>query len=172
MRLDRLTPAHVRRAMRIYLDLAWPQDSGGSPRIRVEDFDRVFREDGVHAGDLLAHPMLVAPHEECAARFPDLLGWSRRIRVQTVARESNPGMHEILTEFESWTGVPLLAATPFRLPNEPLVSSPLDALRAFRLLGADHAALGRYLVANDHVAQMDGNLLDADKPALDARESW
>lgn len=34
MRLDRLTPAHVRRAVRIYLDIAWPA-GGPAPRFRA-----------------------------------------------------------------------------------------------------------------------------------------
>lgn len=33
MRVDRLTPAHIRRAMRVYLELAWPADQEGEPRI-------------------------------------------------------------------------------------------------------------------------------------------
>ena len=32
MRLDRLTPAHVRRAVRIYTELAWPEGCGAEPR--------------------------------------------------------------------------------------------------------------------------------------------
>ncbi len=36
MRLDRLTPAHVRRAVAIYLDLAWPASSKSKPRVGAE----------------------------------------------------------------------------------------------------------------------------------------
>ena len=55
------------------------------------------------------------------------------------------------------TGIPALAAAPFRLPDEPLVSSPLDALRTFRVLGADFAALDRFLVRNpDHTPTTGG----------------
>lgn len=39
MRLDRLTPAHVRRAIRIFLEHAWPPDRGPKPKLRVEDFE-------------------------------------------------------------------------------------------------------------------------------------
>ncbi|MFN8176998.1 MAG: carbamoyltransferase C-terminal domain-containing protein [bacterium] len=111
-----------------------------------ESFGALFCDERADVGDLRHHPVYVTPTDESAARFPQLVGWGRRIRVQTVARESSPGLHDILREFQSWTGLPLLAAAPFRLANEPLVSSPLDAVRTFRLLGADHAALGRFLV--------------------------
>lgn len=39
MRLDQLTPAHVRRAVEIYLREAWPPGAGGEPRITVADLE-------------------------------------------------------------------------------------------------------------------------------------
>lgn len=39
MRLDRLTPAHVRRAIGIYLAHAWPEDRPGTCRVGVGDFE-------------------------------------------------------------------------------------------------------------------------------------
>lgn len=39
MRLDELTPAHVRRAVGIYLELAWPGDEFPRPRITVKDLE-------------------------------------------------------------------------------------------------------------------------------------
>lgn len=109
-------------------------------------------EDAETLPDLLDHPRLVTPRADFASRYPDLLAWGRRVRVQSVSAASNPRLFEVLTEFQSWTGLPLLAAAPFRLPNEPPVSSPADAVRAFRVLGLDHAAIGRYLV---HTAEAD-----------------
>jgi CheY-like chemotaxis protein len=37
MRLEQLTPAHIRRAVSIYLEIAWPAGSPGSPRITEND---------------------------------------------------------------------------------------------------------------------------------------
>lgn len=39
MRLDRLTPAHVRRAVAIYLEHAWPSDQPGTPKMGAEVLD-------------------------------------------------------------------------------------------------------------------------------------
>ncbi len=39
MRLDRLTPAHVRRAVQIFLDLAWPAGYEGVPTMTVTDLE-------------------------------------------------------------------------------------------------------------------------------------
>lgn len=38
MRVSELTPDHVCRAIEIYLDLAWPADGLGEPRMRAADF--------------------------------------------------------------------------------------------------------------------------------------
>jgi len=39
MRLEHMTPAHVRRAFSIYLASAWPEGSTGRPKLGVEDFE-------------------------------------------------------------------------------------------------------------------------------------
>jgi len=116
--------------------------------IREECFDDWLDAGGLDPARLRSAPGLVTPTERFARECPDLIGWRGCARVQTVSAQMNPRLHEILAEFETWTGLPLLATAPFRLPDEPLVSSPRDALRTFRLLGPDFAAIGRCLVGN------------------------
>jgi predicted NodU family carbamoyl transferase len=118
--------------------------------IRAEAFPRYFRADGAHSLDLQCQPALVTPTEEFLEEFPGFQRTNGRVLVQTVTRAGNPRLHELLTEFESWSGLPFLAAAPFRLPNQPLVARPRDAVRVFRLLGADYAALGPFLVPSFH----------------------
>ena len=86
-----------------------------------------------------------------ALRCPELVAGTGHVKVQTVCPDSNPGLCELLREFESRTGFPCLAVAPFRLPDEPLVSSPREALRTFRLLGADVAAFGRFLLTAEEI---------------------
>jgi carbamoyltransferase len=118
--------------------------------IREEAFSHYFHAAGAHGLDLQCQPALVPASAEFAATYPELLGWRGRVLVQTVARTTNPRLHDLLLEFESWSGLPFLAAAPYRLPNQPLVASPRDAVRVFRLLGADFAALGPFLVPSFH----------------------
>jgi carbamoyltransferase len=110
-----------------------------------------FETDGLDPATFRTAPGLAAPRARFRDDCPDLAGWDGRVVVQTVSASATPELHRILTEFEAWTGIPVLAAAPFRLPDEPLVSSPRDALRTFRLLGADLAVLGPFLVANPDV---------------------
>ncbi|ABW15668.1 Carbamoyltransferase [Parafrankia sp. EAN1pec] len=52
-------------------------------------------------------------------------------RVQTLADADNPAVHELLLEFQRLTGVPMVINTSFNLRGEPIVETPMDAVRAF-----------------------------------------
>jgi carbamoyltransferase len=67
-------------------------------------------------------------------------------RVQTVSRADNALLHELLTEFDRLTSVPVLLNTSFNGPGEPIVETPVDALRTFLRRGLDVVALGRTIV--------------------------
>src|SRR5690554_5505350 len=67
-------------------------------------------------------------------------------RPQLIRRGVNPGYYDILKEYEKLSGIPSLINTSFNMHEEPIVSSPEDAVRAF-LQGALHyLVLGPYLV--------------------------
>jgi carbamoyltransferase len=44
------------------------------------------------------------------------------------------------------TGVPVLLNTSFNIQGEPIVESPLDAIRCFFSTGLDYSVLGNYLI--------------------------
>lgn len=70
-------------------------------------------------------------------------------RVQTVTREQNAYLYDIIDEFHKITGVPVLLNTSFNLRGEPIVSSPSDALRTFESSGIDCLAVGDLLVQKE-----------------------
>lgn len=67
-------------------------------------------------------------------------------RPQLIRREINPGYHEVLTEYEKLSGIPTLINTSFNMHEEPIVCSPLDAIRAFLAGRIDGLAIGPYFV--------------------------
>ena len=67
-------------------------------------------------------------------------------RLQTVDRSSNPRYHELLTRFAELSGHPVLLNTSFNIMEEPIVESPLDAIRCFFSTGLDDLVIGDYLV--------------------------
>jgi carbamoyltransferase len=67
-------------------------------------------------------------------------------RPQLIRREINPGYHDVLTEYEKLSGIPTLINTSFNMHEEPIVCSPLDAIRAFLAGRIDGLAIGPFFV--------------------------
>jgi carbamoyltransferase len=67
-------------------------------------------------------------------------------RLQTVDAAHHPSFHELLTEFGKLTGVPVLLNTSFNVDGEPIVESPIDAIRCFFSTGLDELILGSHVV--------------------------
>jgi carbamoyltransferase len=68
------------------------------------------------------------------------------VRPQVVRETWNPGLHEIIRLFKAQTGIGAVLNTSFNLHGEPIVSSPLDAIRTVDQSGLTHLALGGYLL--------------------------
>lgn len=68
-------------------------------------------------------------------------------RPQTVTQATNPAYFELLTQFNSLTGTPVVMNTSFNLMGEPIVSSPTDAIRTFYSSGLDALFIGPYLLS-------------------------
>ncbi len=67
-------------------------------------------------------------------------------RPQTVTPQQNPRYHELISEFEAITGVPVLLNTSFNDHAEPIVTQPKEALKDFFGMGLDLLVLGEYVV--------------------------
>jgi carbamoyltransferase len=67
-------------------------------------------------------------------------------RPQLVRAADNPSFHRIIEAFYRLTGVPTVINTSFNMHEEPIVYSPADAIRAFRLGHLDYLAIGDFLV--------------------------
>lgn len=67
-------------------------------------------------------------------------------RLQTVEARTNPRYHELLTRFGRITDVPVLLNTSLNVQGEPIIESPLQAIRCFYSTGLDYLAMGNFLV--------------------------
>jgi len=83
---------------------------------------------------------------ERSARIPAVRHVDGTARVQTVARDSNPLYHDVLTAFGELTGVPVLVNTSFNTRGRPIVCTPRDALETFWTSPLDALAIGPFLV--------------------------
>jgi carbamoyltransferase len=92
--------------------------------------------------------MTTAPRvrPEKAGRIPAAVHVDGTARIQTVDRRSNPRFYDVIEEFRKLTGVPVLLNTSFN-KQEPIVSSPEDAISCFQRTGMDALAIGPFFAA-------------------------
>lgn len=69
-------------------------------------------------------------------------------RIQTVARDDNPGFHAVLSRFHELTGVPLVLNTSLNTRGLPIDDSPADAVQTMLAAGLDHLALPGVLLSS------------------------
>ena len=69
-------------------------------------------------------------------------------RPQLVTPEINPSFYKIIKEHEKLTGHPSIINTSFNMHEEPIVCTPDDAIRAYKLGHLDYLAIGNYLASN------------------------
>jgi carbamoyltransferase len=69
-------------------------------------------------------------------------------RPQLVYKSDNPTYYQILDEYRKLTGLPSIINTSFNIHEEPIVCTPADAIRAFKIGNLDYLAIGNCLVGN------------------------
>lgn len=67
-------------------------------------------------------------------------------RVQRLKYQDNAKMHELLSSFYDLTGCPVLINTSFNERGEPIVCSPLDAIRCFLNTDMDFLVLNNFVI--------------------------
>ena len=67
-------------------------------------------------------------------------------RVQTVTREVNPRLYDLLLRFEQATGSGVLVNTSFNVRGEPIVCTPDDAYRSFMNTEMDYLVIGNFVI--------------------------
>ena len=67
-------------------------------------------------------------------------------RIQTVSRDTSPDYYDLIKEFETVTGCPVLVNTSFNVRGEPIVCTPDDAYRCFMRTHIDCLVLGPFLL--------------------------
>ncbi len=68
-------------------------------------------------------------------------------RIQTVHRDTNPRYYNLIKNFETHTGCPVLVNTSFNVRGEPIVCTPEDAYRCFMRTEMDYLVLENFLLA-------------------------
>ncbi|MAZ49365.1 MAG: hypothetical protein CME65_12460 [Halobacteriovoraceae bacterium] len=81
--------------------------------------------------------------------FPSITHLDGSARLQTVNSEQNPLITCLLEKFELVTGYPILINTSFNVRGEPIVCSPIDAIRCFLSTEMDILVLGNFILRRE-----------------------
>lgn len=91
---------------------------------------------------ILAYPF----KDEFRDVFPAVVHVDGSVRPQTVSRLTNPAYWNVIHIFGEQTGHPVVLNTSFNVRGEPIVNTPLDAIRCFFSTGMDALAIGSFLL--------------------------
>lgn len=89
---------------------------------------------------------VVNVRKEAQAKIPAITHVDGTGRLQTVSRDTSERYYDLIRCFGDASGVPVLLNTSFNLKGEPMVNTPGDALRTFRISGMDSLVLGNRLI--------------------------
>jgi carbamoyltransferase len=82
---------------------------------------------------------------EMVGKLPAITHVDQTARVHTVSQVENPKYWELINEFGKITGVPVVLNTSFN-ENEPIVTTPTEAIQCFLRTEFDFLALGDFIV--------------------------
>jgi carbamoyltransferase len=77
---------------------------------------------------------------------PAVVHVDNTVRPQTVRSSTLPKWAHLLDEFRSLSGHPVILNTSFNIRGEPIVNSPIDAIRTFYASGLEALVIGDYVV--------------------------
>jgi carbamoyltransferase len=84
--------------------------------------------------------------EEAKQRVPAVVHEDGSGRLQTLSKEANPLLYDLLQRFFVRTGVPIIVNTSFNVMGEPIVETPEDALWSLLHTDLDYVFLENRLV--------------------------
>jgi carbamoyltransferase len=89
--------------------------------------------------------------KEIRSTLPAITHVDYSARIQTVEREGNPLLYDLLLRFEQVTGCGVLVNTSFNVRGEPIVCTPDDAYRCFMNTEMDYLIMGSFVI--ERIAQ-------------------
>lgn len=86
--------------------------------------------------------------ETMGKQSPAVVHVDNTARPQLVSEENNQSYYRIIKEYKKLTGIPSIINTSFNMHEEPIVCSPHDAIRAFKLGHLECLAIGNFIVTS------------------------
>ena len=97
--------------------------------------------------------------EKAKKQIPAVVHKDGSARVQMVYKDDNIFFYKLLQQVEKETGHPVLINTSFNLKGEPIVNSPLDAIKTFELSNIDYLVINNFMIKRPNYKLLYKNLL-------------
>lgn len=113
--------------------------------LKEKEQDYIVNPKNVHAPYMILtfrSKELARSHIRAALHPYDFTG-----RIQSLEKDWNPSFYKIIQEFEKLTGIGGVLNTSFNLHGEPMVCSPVDALKTMENSELKYLALGNFLIS-------------------------
>ena len=115
-----------------------------APVCRLEDVSKYFN----FSGESRWMSFCPEVRDEWKEKLTSITHVDGTARVQTVTKEQNEWLYDLLTEFEKLTGVGVLLNTSFNVNGKPILSTYKDALHVFKNTQMDRLILENYYIIN------------------------
>lgn len=79
-------------------------------------------------------------------KMPAIVHVDGTVRLQTVGERQNALFYRLLKEMDRLKGVPCVLNTSFNIKGEPIVCTPMDAVKCWSSTGIDALAMGPFLL--------------------------
>jgi len=120
-----------------------------APSTLREDLGREYKMIGDNEMPALYMTITFDCTEEMHRHCPAVVHVDGTARPQLVDEAINPSYYRILQAYKRLTGLSSFINTSFNMHEEPIVCSPYDAIRAFKLGHLDYLAAGHFLVPSE-----------------------
>jgi carbamoyltransferase len=105
-----------------------------------------FQQDFIGCNDFLPFmEQVVIPKGKASNQIEPLFHIDQSVRIQSVRKEDNDLFYQLIRSFYKISGIPALLNTSFN-ENEPIINSPLEAIRCFQRTELDYLIMGKILI--------------------------
>lgn len=111
-----------------------------APLVLEEHYDTYFVNNGAD------YTRMLYVTEGKTGDIPACIHEDNTARVQSLSKESNPILHDLIKRFYEKSGLPVLINTSFNERGEPIVTTPKDAISCFFNTDMDVLVLGNVLL--------------------------
>ena len=113
-----------------------------APVCRLEDVEKYFN----FSGESRWMSFCPTVKEEWREKLVSITHVDGTARVQTVTREQNPWLYDLIGEFEKYSGIGVLLNTSFNINGKPILSRYTDALKVYDSTKMDCLVLADYYI--------------------------